>query len=149
VIGLVDGAAHRDVPPDVTLGVEELDDGAELPELPVAPELPELPELPLVVEEPPEVVPAPVVPDPVEVSLCTLLAPGCSWATTIPMNTVAPVTARTATRVRSRMRAWTFSRPPGVFDWMWLDIAWEPLLWDAPWHHARLDTVAGPAVGLL
>jgi hypothetical protein len=133
------------------VGVDELGVGALLPELPVLPVLPVLPELPLDEDVDPPVVPVPAVdPDPVVVPLWRLLAPGCSWATTIPMATVAPATARTATRVSWRRRAWALSRLPGVLDWMRRDMCWENLCsGDAPWHHARIDVVAGPAVGLL
>ena len=99
------------------MGVEELDVGAELPELPVLPEMPELSVLPLEVEAPvlapvPAVDPAPVAP------LRTLLAPGWSWARTIPMATVAPVARRAAPRVSCRTRAWPRSRVGGVLCWL-------------------------------
>jgi hypothetical protein len=102
------------------VGVDELLVGAVLPELPV---VPVVPELPLDEDEdPPVVVPVPAVdPDPV-VPLCTLPAPGCSWATRIPIATVAPVTARTTPRVSCRRRAWAMSRLPGVLVWMRRDM---------------------------
>jgi hypothetical protein len=43
-----------------------------------------------------------------------LLAPGCSLATTTPINAVAPVAASTADRVSRRRRTWARSRLSGV-----------------------------------
>jgi hypothetical protein len=102
------------------VGVEELDVGAELPELPVLPVLPELPVLPVLREAPsdaelPVLVPLPAFDPEVFAPLCRLLAPGWSWATTIPMATVAPVARRAAARVRIRTRAWPRSRLSGAF----------------------------------
>jgi hypothetical protein len=141
------------VPPDVTVGVEELEVGAELPELPVLPvlpESPEVPELPLE-EDPPVAAPVPAVDrDLVDVPLRTALAPGCSCATTMPMAAVAPAAASTAARVRCRTRVWTRSRLPGVLGGIRGDMSVENLCFGTtPSHHARLDIVAGPAVGLL
>ncbi len=55
------------------------------------------------------------VPDPVpEVVLGGLLDPGCSRATTMPMNAAIPVAAKTAARVRVRTRARARSLDSGV-----------------------------------
>ncbi len=55
------------------------------------------------------------VPDPVpEVALAGLLEPGCSRATTTPMNAVMPVVANTAARVSVRTRAWARFLDSGV-----------------------------------
>jgi hypothetical protein len=100
----------------VTVGVEELVVGAD-DELPV---LPVLPVEPVVLDEeralevgvPPE--PEEVDPDPAP-SRDELLAPGWTWATTIPIAAVAPVAARMAPRVRRRSRDRAFSLFSGVF----------------------------------
>ncbi len=55
------------------------------------------------------------VPDPVSaVVLGGLLEPGCSRATTMPMNAAIPVAANTAARVRVRTRVWARSLDSGV-----------------------------------
>jgi hypothetical protein len=92
-----------------------------LPELPVLPVLPDVP----LDEEPPALVLVPAVEPELFAPLCGLLAPGWSWATTIPMATVAPVARRAAPRVRSRTRAWPRSRLPGVVGWMRGDMPWR------------------------
>ncbi|MGO9857133.1 MAG: hypothetical protein ACLPYY_19095 [Acidimicrobiales bacterium] len=104
----------------MTAGDEELAAGAddELPVLPVLPELSVEPVLsveellPLELEVPSD--PEEVDPD-VAADRDVLLAPGCTWATTIPMAAVAPVAARTAPRVRWRTRDRAFSLFSGVF----------------------------------
>ncbi|HWD54326.1 MAG TPA: hypothetical protein VG346_04350 [Acidimicrobiales bacterium] len=40
-------------------------------------------------------------------------APGWSWATTMPMATVAPAAAKTVARVALRRRLWAFSLAAG------------------------------------
>ena len=49
-----------------------------------------------------------------EVVLAGLLEPGCSRATTTPMNAAMPVAANTAARVRVRTRVWARSLDSGV-----------------------------------
>ncbi len=101
----------------MTAGVEELALGAddELPVLPVLPVEPVLlvaELLPLELEVPSE--PVEVDPDVVP-DRDVLLAPGWTWATTIPITAVAPVAARMAPRVRWRTRARAFCLFSGVF----------------------------------
>ena len=114
------------MPPEVTLGLEELADGAvELPVVPVVPVVPVLPVLaveePLPTEplspededeEPLPVVPALDVPD--ERAARGVAAPGWSRATTTPTNTVAPLAAMMAALVTARTRALAFSLFSGV-----------------------------------
>ena len=114
---------HREVPPDVTVGDEELDVGAweeveedeEVPVFPVFPVVPVFPEASDVPFEVPlpssevallsSVVVTVVDPDvEVGVELPAELAPGRSCATTNPTATVAPVAAMIAPRVRTRRR---------------------------------------------
>jgi hypothetical protein len=103
------------VPPDVTVGVEELALGAD--EVPVVPDE----ELPLfVVEAVPElddeVDPFEVLVESGESAVrCVLLAPGCSRATTTPIAAVAAVAATMAPRVRLRSLDRAFSLDSGVF----------------------------------
>ena len=116
--------------------------------LPVEPVLLDEELLPLELGVPPE--PEEVDPDAVP-DRDVLPAPGWTCATTIPITAVAPVAARMAPRVRWRSRDRAFSLFSGVFACplgdMWLE---DLSVWGAfPSHHARIDTVAGPAVGLL
>ncbi len=93
------GAVHREVPPEVTAGVELLELGAvETPVFPVEPVLDEVEPSPVLEVEP---LPVSVVAErePFEVLVPALDAPGWSWATTMPRPTVAPAAARTAARV--------------------------------------------------
>jgi hypothetical protein len=106
----------------VTLGVEELEVGEEgLPVLPVLPLLPVVLVEPLSVDEEwpllePALLPELDDADPEELSCReVLLAPGCSWATTIPRTAVAPVAARMVPRVRKRSRDRAFSLLSGLF----------------------------------
>jgi hypothetical protein len=135
----------------VTLGVEVLDVGAddEVPVLPVFPVEPvsldeEVPPLEPVLPEPDEVDPDEVpCPD-------VLLAPGWTWATTIPIAAVAPVAARTIPRVRRRSRDRAISLLWGVFGWLLDDMWLENLSFGTlPSQHPRIETLARPAVGLL
>jgi hypothetical protein len=156
------------VPPDVTVGREEVEVGADDPfelldELPLSledepepavvvvvvsevepkpePELPVL-ELPLFVLLEVE----PVVPD----SLGGLVEPGCSSATTTPMTAVSPAAARTAPRVRRCTLDCAFARVSGVLGSLGSAMGSGPLLSERPTsHHARIDPDAWPAVGLL
>jgi hypothetical protein len=96
------------VPPEVTVGVAVLELGAveTLPVLPVEPVLDELEPSPVFEVE---LWPLPLVVaelDPLDVPVLVLApdAPGCSWAATIPIPTVAPAAARTAARVTLRSR---------------------------------------------
>ncbi len=101
----------------MTAGDEELAAGAddELPVLPVLPVEPVLlvdELLPLELEVPSD--PEAVDPD-VVAERDVVLAPGWTWATTIPITAVAAVAARTAPRVRRRTRDRAFSLFSGVF----------------------------------
>ncbi|MFZ0251103.1 MAG: hypothetical protein WAL61_14250 [Acidimicrobiales bacterium] len=109
--------------PDVTLGDDEVEVGAEDEEVPVLPVVPVVPET-----EDPDAVPdeeAPlvvaVVDRPADAVDApddrTALAPGWSRATTMPMATVAPVAATITERVSTRSRAWALSLPAGVRAW--------------------------------
>jgi hypothetical protein len=130
------------VPPEVTVGEEELrvgawdEDGDEVPVLPVVPVLSE----PEVSAELPDNEPPPdaeLDPDDEDVDVDVAvppdaLAPGRSWATAIPMATVAPVAATTAPRVRVRRRLLARSLSAGVFGWPWTDIRWRSLVGGSP-----------------
>lgn len=59
-------------------------------------------------------------------------APGRSWATTIPMATVAPVVAATTPRVRVRSRDLALSLCAGVLGWPGADMWLESSVGDAP-----------------
>ena len=105
--------------------------------------------LPLELEVPSD--PEEVDPD-VAADRDVLLAPGCTWATTIPMAAVAPVAARTAPRVRWRTR--DLSSSPCLWacspGWLKVTCRWKTSLRGmSSSHHARIDTVARPAVGPL
>ena len=114
----------------------------ELPVLPVLPVEPvllvaeELVPLELAVPPEPEEVDPDLVPD-----RTVLLAPGWTWATTIPITAVAPVAAKTAPRVRWRSRDRAFSLFWGVFACPLGDISLEDLsLWGVfipPWSNRR------------
>jgi hypothetical protein len=145
------------VPPDVTVGLEEVEVGADEPFEPavvvvvvsaVEPE-PELPVLELPVPELPvlELVDVELgVPD----SLGGLLEPGCSSATTTPMSAVSPAAARTAPRVRRRTLDCACARVSGVLGSLGSAMGSQPLLSERPTsHHAGIDPDAWPAVGLL
>ncbi len=130
------GCGHDpEVPPDVTVGVDELFVGTEDEEDDeeddeddedepddVEPEEEESDgvlegDVVVVVPEKPDEVDGVVVevPDPVpEVALAGLLEPGCSRATTTPMNAVRPVVANTAARVSVRTLAWARFLDSGV-----------------------------------
>jgi hypothetical protein len=88
------------VPPEVTAGVELLELGAveNPPVFPVEPVLAEVEPSPVF-----EVDPSPVLVvaecEPFEALVPAPEAPGWSWATTMPIPTVAPAAARTAARV--------------------------------------------------
>jgi hypothetical protein len=105
------------VPPEFTTGDDELLLGADedAPVLPVDPVVPVEP-----VDEEDEEFELPLLPavDPVDVDpsepVRVALEPGCSWATTTPIPTVAPAVARRATRVRRLRRAWALSLLAGV-----------------------------------
>ena len=115
---------HDEVPPDVTVGDEELVVGAEVDDEDVDDdEVPEAPAVVVVVPEPDvsddalpllEVEAAALVP--------TALAPGWSWETTMPMATVAPVAAMIAPRVTTRSRALALSLSAGVLGWAGADM---------------------------
>ena len=78
-----------------------------------------------------------------------LVDPRCSWETTIPMNTVAPVAAKIAPRVTLRSRDRAFSLLSGVFGGS-MDAMVGFLWWGTPSsEHRRIDPLAGSAVGLL
>ncbi len=62
-----------------------------------------------------------------------LLAPGWSWATTIPIAAVAPVAARIAPRVRLRSRDRAFSLDFGVFGSSTVAMRMEFLYWGRPY----------------
>jgi hypothetical protein len=100
------------VPPDVTVGLEEVAVGGEVevPVFPVVPVVPASPdsEVPADEELPPD------VDDDVVVVVPLALAPGCSCATTIPMATVAPAAVTMAPRVRKRSRDLARSLAAGV-----------------------------------
>jgi hypothetical protein len=109
--GRLGGGRHREVPPEVTEGVEPLMEGVvAAPVLPVEPVLDEseLEDEDDPVEPPDD--PEPEEPAPLEV----LLAPGCSWATTMPMTAAAPVAARTMARVARRSHCCARSRLCGL-----------------------------------
>jgi hypothetical protein len=138
------------VPPDVTVGLEEVEVGADEPFEPavvvvvvsaVEPELPVL-ELPVL-----ELLDVELgVPD----SLGGLLEPGCSSATTTPMSAVSPAAARTAPRVRRRTLDCACARVSGVLGSLGSAMGSQPLLSERPTsHHAGIDPDAWPAVGLL
>jgi hypothetical protein len=101
------------VPPDVTVGLEEVAVGAEVevPVFPVVPVVPESPEseVPADEELPPDVEDGVLV-----VVVRVAPAPGRSWATTMPMATVAPVAVTMAPRVRKRSRDLARSLAAGV-----------------------------------
>jgi hypothetical protein len=101
------------VPPDVTVGLEEVAVGAEaeVPVFPVVPVVPESPEAEVPADEelPPDVEDEVVV-----VVAPVALVPGCSCATTIPMATVAPAAVTMAPRVRKRSRDLARSLAAGV-----------------------------------
>ncbi len=165
---------HREVPPDVTAGDEELDvgvceedaedeDDEGVPVLPVVPELEAAPSDVVAEVDPdvedvdpdfdvPDVPDVPVVPV-VAFVLLAAVAPGRSCATTIPIATVAPVAAMTAPRVRTRSRLLALSVSAYVFGLLGGDMRLLFLGWWAPRrplpHHARIDPVAGHAVVLL
>ncbi|HTU37407.1 MAG TPA: hypothetical protein VMF35_05280 [Acidimicrobiales bacterium] len=84
-------------------------------------------------------VPEPVVPP-----------PGCSFATTIPMATAAPVATSTAARVNERSRDAVHCRSNVCFGMRLVDIGWGTSFSGMPQsHHGRFDTLAGPAVHVL
>ncbi len=118
-------------------------------ELPVFPELPDLPVFPddELEEELDELAPE-RVPSAGEADV-----PACSCATRMAMAAVNPVAARTDTRVRARSREWIFSLLSGVFGWatgdMWTEYLCTSAVRTPLSHHARIDTLARPAVGLL
>ena len=100
-----------------------------MPVLPVVPESEVVPDdaLPLLdVEVDPGGVESDVAVVPVE------RAPGRSWATTIPMATVAPVAATTAPRVRVRSRDLARSLSAGVLGWPGTDMGLESFVGDPP-----------------
>jgi hypothetical protein len=100
---------HREVPPDVTVGLDEVAEGADVDvvvEVVGEPESTDDEVEPFVVE----VVLSPVEREtpPFEVVVVAedagMLDPGCSRATTTAITAVAPVAASTAPRVRTRRR---------------------------------------------
>ena len=143
--GLEDGLSnvshlpHREVPPDVTVGEEELDVGAweeveedeEVPVFPVVPVFPEALDVPFEVPLPSSEVALPssevvAVEDPAveaDVVLPTELPPGRSCDTTIPTAAVAPVAAMIAPLVRTRSRDLALSLSAGVFGWVGGDMS--------------------------
>ncbi len=123
------------------MGDEELAVGAvEFAEDPVFPVVPVVPELPVVPSSDvlsDEELPLPDVDvDPVDdevepdvaPTVRRALAPGWSFATTIPMATVAPVAATITPRVRKRTLDLALSRSAGVLGWA-VDIWREPFGW--------------------
>jgi hypothetical protein len=105
------------VPPDVTVGDEELVVGVEVDDE-EADEVPLLPAVVVVVPEPDASDDALPLLDVEAPALApAALAPGRSWETTMPMATVAPVAATIAPRVRTRSRALALSRSAGVLGW--------------------------------
>ncbi|HEX4127191.1 MAG TPA: hypothetical protein VHX67_06390 [Acidimicrobiales bacterium] len=80
----------------------------------------------------------------------TTPAPGWSWATTIPMATVAPVAATITERVRTRSRARALSLSAGVLGRVGVGM-WSRLLGlETPQSdHGRFAPDAGSAVALL
>ena len=58
--------------------------------------------------------------------------PGRSWATRIPMATVAPVAVTIAPRVRNRSRAFALSLSRGVLGWTGPDMRKSSLLEGKP-----------------
>ena len=144
------------------MGDEELAVGAvEFAEDPVFPVVPVVPELPVVPSSDvlsDEELPLPDVDvDPVDdevepdvaPTVRRALAPGWSFATTIPMATVAPVAATITPRVRKRTLDLALSRSAGVLGWA-VDIWREPFGWRRPHPNIfEFDADAGPAVVLL
>jgi hypothetical protein len=88
-----------------------------VPVFPVFPVVPVVPELEVAEEVPEDELPLLDVDD-------ETLAPGRSWATTIPRAAVAPAAATIAPRVRVRRRDFALSLSAGVLGWtgadMWL-----------------------------
>jgi hypothetical protein len=126
---------HDEVPPEVTVGEEELvvgveDEEEEEEDAPVLPVVPVLPD-----EERPlfDVVDVPGV-DVVVVAFFSALAPWESWDTTIPMATVAPVAASTAPRVRMRSRDLALSLAAGVLGSVGAGMGFGLLLWRRPYR---------------
>jgi hypothetical protein len=74
--------------------------------------------------------------------------PGCSWATTTPMNAAAPVADSTAVRVSRRSRCCARSRSSGVFPTGEPDIR-AFSLGMPPSDHRDLAVIAKPTVWLL
>jgi hypothetical protein len=131
------------VPPDVTVGFVVVVVGAEEDAVPVFPELD--------VEREEEVEPEDVEPDVEEVEpdvedvepdigdvepdvedAPAAWAPGRSWATTIPMTTVAPVAATTAPCVKVRSRDCALALAAGELCWSGADMWRESSVGDAP-----------------
>jgi hypothetical protein len=134
------------VPPDVTVGREEVEVGAGEPAVVVVvvSDVEPEPELPVFELSPWDV--ELEVPDP----FGGLVEPGCSSATTTPMSAVSPVAAMTAPRVRRRTLDCAFSRVSGVLGSLGSAMGRGPLLSGRPTsHHAGIDPVAWPAVDLL
>ena len=109
-VSVVAVARHRDVPPDVTVGLDEVEEGADVDvvvELVAEPDssddevdaplVVEVVLLPVETDTPPRE----LVVDAVEAGT---LDPGCSRATTTASTAVAPVAASTAPRVTRRRR---------------------------------------------
>ena len=91
-----------------------------------------------------------VDPDVVARPRCACRRRGGSWATTMPIATVAPVAATMAPRVRRRRRDRGSLPALGRVGLARLTCGWRTSLVGTPLsHHARIDTDARPAVGLL
>ena len=110
------------MPPDVTVGDEELVVGAEVDDE----DADEGPELPVVVVVVPELDVSDDALRLFDVAVAAFdpaaLAPGWSWATTMPRATVAPVAATIAPRVTTRSRALALSLSAGVLGWSGADM---------------------------
>jgi hypothetical protein len=126
-------------PPDVTDGVEELLDGADEDEEPEPEDEDEESDEDedeesddelepdeldgVVAEDEPDDPDRVVDPDPVpEVVAGALLEPGCSRATTTPMNAAMPVATKTAVRVNVRTSLWARCLDSGVLGWFGRDM---------------------------
>lgn len=114
------------MPPDVTVGDEELAVGAdEEDEVPVFPEFDVVPDPLLDVEADPD-------DDLVGAVVAAARVPGRSWATTIPMATVAPAAATTTPWVSVRSRDLALSLSAGELVWPGADMWWGSSVCDAP-----------------
>ena len=106
----------KELPVFPVLPVEPVLD--ELEPVPVLPEMPEESDSSPEEEEEPDVPEVELVPVPPDDDPDVLLAPGCSWATTMPIRAATPVAPSTAARVDRRSHASARSRLCGVFDWV-------------------------------